>query len=86
MKPLDDRRRQGRAEDRVDVCPDVRLVAGSEENDIGPLLMARIAIGGIRDAFRGPFGNQEPERIAVGEDRRVEKTLFDQLGDDVAAI
>jgi hypothetical protein len=46
--------------------------------------VARVAIRCIRDAFRSTFGNEEPERIAVGKDRRVKMTLFDQLGEDVA--
>src|SRR5476651_936459 len=52
VKPLDDRRRQGGTEDRVDVVLHVSLVAGPEENDIDTLFMARVAIRGVRDAFR----------------------------------
>ena len=70
----------------MDVVLDVSLVAGSEENDIDALLVARVAIRGIRDAFRNPFGDEEPERIAVGKDRRIEMTLLDQPGEDVPTI
>src|SRR5882757_1383420 len=86
VNPLNDRWCQRRTEYRVDVVLDVRLVAGSEENDIDPLFVARVAIRCIRDAFRSPFGDEEPERIAVGKDRRVKMTLFNQRGEDVAAI
>src|SRR6266851_280398 len=86
VKPLDDPWRQWWTEYRVDVVLDVSLVAGSEENDIDTLLVARVAIRCVRDAFRSPFGDEEPERITVGEDRRVEMTLFDQLGEDVVTI
>src|SRR6266851_2825356 len=86
VKPLDDPWRQWWTEYRVDVVLDVSLVAGSEENDIDTLLVARVAIRGIRDAFRSTFGDEEPERIAVGKDRRVEMTLLDQPGEDVVTI
>src|SRR4051812_40156784 len=86
VKPLDDRGWQGRTEDRGDVLLDVSLVAGPEENDIGALLVACVAIGGIGDAFGGAVGHEEPERIAIGRDRTVELTLLDQLGEDVATI
>ena len=35
---------------------------------------------------RSTFANEEPERIALGQDRRVEVALLDQLGEDVGAI
>ena len=44
------------------------LVAGSEESDIGTLLVARVAIRCVRDAFRSTFGDEEAERITVGKD------------------
>ena len=67
MKPLEDRRRQRWAEDRGDVVRHVSLVAGPEENDIDPLFVARVAVGGIGDALRTAVGNHEPERIALGD-------------------
>ena len=79
MKPLDDPWRQGWTADRVDVVLDVSLVAGSEENDIDTLLVARVAIRGIGDALRGAVGDEEPERIALGKDRRVEMILRPRL-------
>src|SRR6266851_3166381 len=86
VKPLDDPWRQWWTEYRVYVVLDVSLVAGSEENDIGTLLVARVAIRCICDAFRSTFGDEEPERITVGKDRRIKMTLFNQLGENVATI
>lgn len=55
VKPLDDPWRQAGTEYRVDVVLDVSLdAAGSEENDIGTLLVARVAICGIRDGYLSP--------------------------------
>ena len=86
VKPREDRWRQGWTEDRGDIVRHVSLVAGSEENDVNSLLVTRVAIRGVRDAFRTAFGDQEAERIALGEDRRIEMALLDQLGEDVGTI
>jgi len=86
VKPLDDRWCERWTQDRVDVVLDVSLVAGPEENDIDPLLVTRVAVGGIGDASRTAVGDHERERIAFRQHRRVELALLDQRGEGVAPV
>ena len=61
VKSVDDRRRQRRAQYRVDVVLDVGLVAGSEQDDIDSLRVVRVAVRRIRDILRATFTDDEAE-------------------------
>jgi len=90
VQPLDRRRGQRRPQDRLDVGFHMRPVAGAEQDDVGALLVAGIAIGRIGDAGRAALAHEEGERVAVrpgiGQHRRIEPPVLDQLREHRAAV